>query len=127
MPFDRFKEFDVGLQVDGAEKAYPFRYLTVQTVVNDTLNGRDLVVTFESDGGTAKVFDRTVAGEALIFRTTPDSRIITDTQTGTAWSKVTGEAVEGPLAGTTLESIPTFVSFWFAWKDFHPETELYTG
>ena len=121
------KENVVGVRYNDAGKAYPFSIITTQTVVNDTLNGRQLVVTFESDGATVKVFDRNSDDQTLTFEATPDSLVMTDAQTGTTWSKVTGEAIDGPLAGTTLESIRSFVSFWFAWKDFYPDTELYEG
>ena len=29
------------------------------------------------------------------------------------------------LVGTALERIPATSSFWFGWKDWHPETYLY--
>ena len=35
---------------------------------------------------------------------------------------LTGQAVEGELFG---ERLPSHYSFWFAWSDFHPQTELY--
>ena len=52
---------------------------------------------------------------------------MTDRETGTTWSKATGEAVAGPLSGKNLEQVPSLVSFWFAWKDFYPDTLLYLG
>ena len=50
-----------------------------------------------------------------------------DRETGTTWSLLTGQALGGPLAGRALERLPSHYSFWFAWSDFHPETELYEG
>ena len=48
-----------------------------------------------------------------------------DEETGTRWTAITGEAVEGDLAGERLERVPSHYSFWFAWKDFYPETEVF--
>ena len=48
-----------------------------------------------------------------------------DQQTGSTWQAITGRAVAGPLAGNALERLPSHYSFWFAWSDFHPDTELY--
>ena len=31
------------------------------------------------------------------------------------------------MKGTTLKRVPSHLSFWFAWTDWNPETELYTG
>lgn len=45
-----------------------------------------------------------------------------DHQTGSVWSQPTGEAILGPLAGTTLELLPSSFSTWGAWRDQFPET-----
>jgi hypothetical protein len=29
------------------------------------------------------------------------------------------------LLGSTLELVPSFAVFWFAWTDFHPDAEFY--
>ncbi|KKL93178.1 hypothetical protein LCGC14_1877270, partial [marine sediment metagenome] len=41
------------------------------------------------------------------------------------WSGLSGAALEGPLAGRTLQQMPAFYAFWFSWKDFFIEAELY--
>jgi hypothetical protein len=41
------------------------------------------------------------------------------------WDKATGMAISGELEGERLERLSSFVSFWFAWSDYHPETEIY--
>ena len=48
-----------------------------------------------------------------------------DLETGSLWQVLTGQAIDGPLFGQRLERLPSHYSFWFAWSDFHPETELY--
>jgi hypothetical protein len=35
-----------------------------------------------------------------------------------------GVAVDGPLAGRTLERISVTTAFWFAWSSFYPNTEV---
>ena len=37
----------------------------------------------------------------------------------------TGIAVDGPLEGRRLKPVLFFNSFWFAWSDFYPNTELF--
>ncbi|MBI2210145.1 MAG: hypothetical protein HYV05_02185 [Deltaproteobacteria bacterium] len=34
-------------------------------------------------------------------------------------------AIQGPLQGRRLESLPTTPSFWFGWVDHYPKTELF--
>jgi hypothetical protein len=48
-----------------------------------------------------------------------------DEQTGTLWSAFAGIAQEGPLAGKQLQRLPATYAFWFAWKDYYPETAVF--
>jgi hypothetical protein len=45
-----------------------------------------------------------------------------DEQTGTLWSHVTGEAMDGDLAGNYLEDLPVVQTTWSWWKSKFPET-----
>ncbi len=45
-----------------------------------------------------------------------------DRQTGTLWSQLLGEAVDGPLKGTKLEFLPAWQTTWEDWKTTHPDT-----
>ncbi len=45
-----------------------------------------------------------------------------DHQTQSVWSQVWGQAIAGPLKGTTLELIPAAIVPWSAWKADHPDT-----
>ena len=119
------KEFVLGLVIDGEAKAYAFGDLNEQPVVNDALVGKDLVVTFDPESATGGTFSRDVGGRTLTFRPVEsDSLLMADEETGTHWRMLTGEAVAGELTGTSLEQLPSNYSFWFAWKDWHPGTEL---
>ncbi len=132
-PDDRLSRKDVviGLVQGESVKAYPFRALSVEKVANDYFAGRNLVVTFDPLSETGGVFDRMVDNRTLSFQTLPpvpgDDGVLQmkDRETGTTWDLLTGRAVSGQLAGTGLERLPSHYSFWFAWSDFHPGTELY--
>lgn len=45
-----------------------------------------------------------------------------DHETGSIWSQPTGEAILGPLRGTSLELLPSTLSSWSDWKERFPET-----
>ncbi len=60
-------------------------------------------------------------GTALTFQATTDGFV--DDQTGTTWS-INGLAVEGALAGESLERLPHVDTFWFAWATYRPTTLL---
>ena len=46
-----------------------------------------------------------------------------DRQTGSLWSQLLGEAVEGELLGTELTYVPSQMTTWADWKAQHPDTQ----
>jgi hypothetical protein len=52
------------------------------------------------------------------------SEVVKDRGTGSTWDLDRGVAVDGPLAGATLERIPVTTAFWFAWSSFYPNTAV---
>ncbi len=125
------KSLVVGVNFNGVPKAYPLDSLESQSVVNDTVAGQDTLIYFDAPSGSALVYDRSIDGQALDFSVDPETSgaltTLVDEQTGSRWMAFTGLAVEGELAGQRLERIPSHLSFWFAWTDWNPETELFTG
>lgn len=117
------KELVAGVIVEGHAKAYPFSELSRYPVINDEIGGVPLLVTFGSESRSAAVFSRTVNGRTLTFETRHGS--LTDAQTGSVWSPLTGLATQGEFAGTRLSAVPAITLFWFAWADFNPGTAIY--
>ena len=132
-PDDRLyaKELVVGVNLDGSPKAYPFTTLTAEQVVNDTFAGEDVLIFFDATTGTALAFDRSPGDKPLTFSIEGDPAgartVLIDTETGSRWRAFTGSAIDGELKGNTLERIPSHLSFWFAWSDWNPQTEIYTN
>ena len=48
--------------------------------------------------------------------------VMYDRQTGSLWSQLLGEAVEGDLVGTKLTFVPSWMTTWEEWKAMHPDT-----
>lgn len=53
-----------------------------------------------------------------------NSLIMQDVETGSLWSQVTGEALDGPTRGQRLETIPSVQTTWARWVREHPKTKL---
>lgn len=53
-----------------------------------------------------------------------NSLVMFDRETGTLWSHLTGEAIEGPLKGRTLEIVISDRTSWGVWRQRHPSTEI---
>ena len=121
------------------DAAFPFSILAKDTVVNYTVNGKDLVVFFKPgttsaldqtsirgsrDVGATGVFDPQVDGRNLTFSAESAGADIVDAETGSVWN-ILGQAVEGPLTGEKLTPIVHANHFWFAWGAFKPNTLIY--
>jgi len=94
-------------------RAYPLQILIWHEIVNDTLAGRPVVVTFCPLCNTSLVYDRRVGGRELTFGTTGDLRysdlVMWDRQTESWWQQATGEAIVGELTAMRLARVPSVV------------------
>jgi hypothetical protein len=78
------------------------------------------------DVGSTGVFSAVVDGQRLTFsRDEDEDAAITDVETGSSWD-ITGNAIDGPMAGAALEPIEHGDHFWFAWAAFVPNTDIWT-
>ncbi len=129
----------VGVNVDGNDKAYPFSMISEQLVINDEVGGVPIAVFWGGDTadaldtrriaegqavGTGIAFDRRVGDEVLTFSSVGDDRF-SDDETGTTWTLL-GPAVDGPLAGEQLQTVPHRNEFGFAWATFFPDAPVAT-
>ena len=125
------KELVVGVALDDRFKAYPLEALDNQPVVNDRLGDDDLLVLFDRASETALVYFRQVGGRDLTFRLLEQGdglqTKLVDVETGSTWLALTGQAIDGPMKGTQLQRALSHLSFWFAWKDWNPATEVFEG
>jgi uncharacterized protein DUF3179 len=123
------KALIVGLRLDGQVKAYPLTRLRTQPVVNDTIAQTAVVVAFHERAATGVVFNRRVGDRELTFAPAVsdvgEPLTMRDAQTGSLWSRLDGRAIEGPLRGERLAQVPSTYAFWFAWKDYYPDSAIY--
>jgi Protein of unknown function (DUF3179) len=116
----------VGVIIKGSVRAYPLKVLTWHQVVDDSLAGNPIVVTYCPLTGSAIVYDRMLGKETVALGTSDrlyDSNLLFfDQATKSLWSQIKGEAIAGPLTGRRLNALPSVVTPWGVWKVYHPET-----
>ena len=99
--------------LNAAARAYPLRVLMWHEIVNDTVDGRPVAVTYCPLCNASIVFDRRVNGRVLDFGTTGLLRksdlVMWDRQTESWWQQFSGEAIVGRLVGTSLKLLPSQV------------------
>lgn len=116
----------LGYVAGGQAYAYPFKILNFHEIVNDTLDGVPVLVSYCPLCRSAIVYDRRVDGELLSFGNTSalyeSDMVMVDRQTGSYWWQVAGSAIVGPLTGAELTPLPASVATWEDWKTDHPGT-----
>jgi hypothetical protein len=50
--------------------------------------------------------------------------VLRDVKTGSIWN-ASGRAIAGPMAGRSLDQLPAFNAFWFAWSAFYTGSEIW--
>lgn len=115
----------VFIQANDEAKAYPIQILMWHEIVNDTVGGEPLMVSFCPLCNTAIAFKRTFDGQVLDFGTTGRLRysnlIMYDRQTETWWQQATGDAIAGEYTGAQLEFYPASMISWADFKSQHPD------
>jgi hypothetical protein len=118
----------ISLEVDGAARAYPLAILMWHEIVNDTLGGVPVVVTFCPLCNTALVFERELDGTTHDFGTTGNLRysdlVMYDRQTESWWQQATGEAIVGELTGAKLTFLPAQIVSLAAFAQAHPAGDV---
>lgn len=120
------KEVVMGLDINGSTKAYALGRLAETPLVHDSINDIPVVVVYDDDSGVGAAFEALVDGDAARFtlqdNDSGEGIALTHEGTGKRWNAFTGRSLDG---GRDLVRIPSHYSFWFAWKDFHPETGVF--
>jgi hypothetical protein len=106
-------------------RAYPVRILIWHEIVNDTVDGRPVVVTYCPLCNSALAFDRRLGDRVLTFGTSGllyhSDLVMYDRQTESLWSQIEGRAIAGALAGTELGRIPVQTVTWAQWQAANPD------
>jgi hypothetical protein len=115
----------LALTVDGESRAYPVQIMTWHEIVNDTVGGVPVAVTYCPLCNSALVYDRRLNDRVLEFGTSGlllnSSLIMYDRQTETLWSHFTGAGIVGELTGEELETFPTATVGWGTWRNANPD------
>ena len=118
----------VGFVQDGVARAYPIRILVQHEIVNDTVGGTPIAVTYCPLCGTGMIFHRTYSGKELTFGVSgllyQSDVLLYDHQTESLWSQLKMQGISGPNMGTDLTWLPAEEMTWSAWKERYPDSEV---
>lgn len=104
-----------------SERAYPIRYLIWHEIVNDTIGGVPIAVTFCPLCNSGVTFDRRTDHGVLTFGVSGKLRnsdmVMFDRETESWWQQAIGEAIVGDLTGTELTTLPSWMESWSQFRD----------
>ena len=122
------KEVVLGVGIGDAYKAYPVKALRQDRVINDALGGTEIVVIASATSEAAQVYERDGhrfalgAGDA----DTPGLPSELVDSGGVKWQVTEDYLVSTADPSQKLKRLPTHMSFWFGWYQFHPDTQIYS-
>ncbi len=113
----------IGVVNDGVAKAYPIRFLGYHHFVYDSINGKNILVTYCTVCRTGRVFEPLVNGRPEKFRLVGMDHfnaMLEDATTKSWWRQSTGEAIAGTLKGTKLAEVYSTQTTLSEWLQLYP-------
>jgi hypothetical protein len=115
----------LSLEIGGEARAYPIQIMIWHEIVNDTVGGSSVTVSYCPLCNTGVAFDRRLGDRVLDFGTSgklyQSALVMYDRQTESLWSHFTGEAIAGVLTGEVLDRIPVATVSWEDWLEANPD------
>ncbi|NUR27741.1 MAG: DUF3179 domain-containing protein [Catenulispora sp.] len=120
----------LSLTVGGETRGYPLQIMVWHEIVNDTVGGIPVAVTYCPLCNSGVAFDRRAARRVLSFGTSgrlyANNLVMYDRQTESLWPQLTGQAALGRLTGTTLRAFPIGTLAWSEFRASHPDAWVLT-
>ncbi|MBT4771220.1 MAG: DUF3179 domain-containing protein [Rhodospirillaceae bacterium] len=110
------KDYVYALRMGDAEKAWALKLFEDTPVLNDTIDGRPIVLVGDSGSRTVRAYETggrefsPAAGDA-------ENLVAMDG----SWRITEAELISG--SGETLSRLPGHIAYWFAWQNFRPSAE----
>ena len=118
----------VALEINGDARAYPVQVMIWHEIVNDTVGGVPVSITYCPLCNSAVTYDRRINGVETTFGTSgrlfASALVMYDRATESLWTHFDGKAVVGLLTGTQLESISSPLTSWEDFRAAYPNGQV---
>lgn len=115
----------LGIAINGEARAYPIQFMGYHHQVLDSIGGAPVMVTYCTVCRTGRAYSPSINGKPESFRLVGMDHfnaMFEDSGTHSWWRQATGEAVAGPLKGTTLPEIPCNQTSLKTWLQLYPNS-----
>ncbi|MEF8787262.1 MAG: DUF3179 domain-containing protein [Haloarculaceae archaeon] len=121
----RSDEAVIVVETGTGARAYPTRILQNHEVVNDTVGGDPVAVTWCPLCASAVVYDRTVDGRTLTLgvsgKLADNDLVLYDRDTNSEWKQSSGVCLAGEFTGETLPVRPAATMTWDTFTEHYPD------
>lgn len=118
----------LALNHKGVRRAYPTRILNYHEIVNDTVAGDPIAITWCPLCGSGVAFRRELDGKPVEFGVSGllhnSDLILYDRNSSSLWQQITARAFAGKRRGQTLSTVPLTMTTWREWRQQHPDTQV---
>ena len=120
-------DYVLGVELNGEMQAFPVLQMAYHNIVNTTVGGKPLLITYCLPCSSGVVLNPVVGGVRYtfdVFSMYNGFLVISDRQTGSLWKHYDGKLLAGPLigSGTRLTLRPLLHTQWSEWVTLHPDT-----
>ncbi|MFQ5493221.1 MAG: DUF3179 domain-containing (seleno)protein [Candidatus Dojkabacteria bacterium] len=109
-------------------RVYPYKILNKHLIVNDTLGGLPILITYCGLCDSYQVYLREYNNEIMQFGYSgmlyKNSGLLFDTKTESLWSPFSGDAIVGDLSGASLTKLPSTIMGYEAAKLNYPNADF---
>ena len=118
----------LGVVIDGDARAYPAKILDHHEIVNDTVGGMPIAITYCPLCGSGVAVSRVFGDITTEFGVSGilynSDLVLYDRASNTLWSQIEGVAVAGSQTGTKLKTLPVTMARWSRWHKKHPAGQV---
>jgi hypothetical protein len=118
----------IAISVNGDHRAYPARILDRHEIVNDTIGGTPIAITWCPLCGSAVGIHRKLGNVVTEFGVSGvlynSDLVFYDRDSNTLWDQVEARGIVGPKTGQQLTLVPVTMTSWARWRNAHPDTRV---
>jgi hypothetical protein len=122
-PFDK-EEKVIGVVVNGEAKAYPYGILNWHEIVNDSIGGTNVSVTYCPLCDTAVVVERGDTTFGVSGKLYQSCLVMYDRSDDSLFAQPWALGVVGPQVNETLPRVPAVKTTLGAWLEKHPDSKI---
>lgn len=114
----------IGFEHNGEARAYPQRIMVYHEIVNDTVGGSNVAITYCPLTATAQGFRRGDTTFGVSGQLLNSNLVMFDRATRTFFSQIAATGLTGAHAGRTLDEVNVIWTTWERWREAYPATRV---